>query len=60
MRLGRGEVQAGGCERAGLLCDTFEAVIGAIYLDLDIEGVRKFIYPILEASAEDILMQPQG
>jgi len=56
MRLGRGEVQAGGCERAGLLCDTFEAVIGAIYLDLDIEGVRKFIYPILEASAEDILI----
>ena len=44
MRLGRGEVQAGGCERAGLLCDTFEAVIGAIYLDLDIDGVRKFLF----------------
>ncbi len=33
MRLGRGEVQAGGKERTPLLCDTFEAVIGAIFLD---------------------------
>lgn len=38
MRLGRGEIQAGGYERAGLLCDTFEAVIGALYLEKDIEG----------------------
>lgn len=56
MRLGRGEIQAGGCERSGLLCDTFEALIGAIYLAMDIEGVRKFINPFLEASAEDILV----
>ncbi len=56
MRLGRGEVQAGGCDRSGLLCDTFEAVIGAIYLAMDIDGVRRFINPFLEASAEDILV----
>ena len=30
MRLGRGETQAGGNNRSALLCDTFEAVIGAI------------------------------
>src|SRR5512143_3781618 len=29
MRLGRGEAQAGGKDRTALLCDTFEAVIGA-------------------------------
>ena len=56
IRLGRGEIQAGGGERSGLLCDTFEAVIGAIYLEKDIDGVRRFINPMLETSAEDILI----
>ena len=56
MRLGRGEIQAGGFNRPGLLCDTFEALIGALYLDQDIEGVRKFIEPILAEAADDILI----
>lgn len=56
MRLGKGEIQSKGFARAGLLCDTFEAVIGAIYLDMDIEGVRKFIEPFLIRAAEDILL----
>ena len=55
MRLGRGELQAGGKGRLGLLCDTFEAVIGALYIDKGIEGVIKFISPILERTAEDVL-----
>ncbi len=56
MRLGRGEAQAGGCEKPGLLCDTFEAIIGALYLDQEIDGVRKFLIPFLEIAAEDILI----
>lgn len=56
MRLGRGENQAGGKERPALLCDTFEAVVGAIYLDQGIEGVLTFISPFLLNSAEDILI----
>ncbi len=55
MRLGRGELQAGGKDRSGLLCDTFEAVIGAFISDKGIEGVIKFISPILETTAEDVL-----
>lgn len=55
MRLGRGELQAGGKDHLGLLCDTFEAVIGALYIDKGIEGVTKFISPILERTAEDVL-----
>ncbi len=55
MRLGRGETQAGGNDRSGLLCDTFEAIIGAIYLDQNIEGVLAFIEPMLITAAEDIL-----
>lgn len=56
MRLGRGETQAGGKERPALLCDTFEAVVGATYLDNGIDGVMKFISPFLLESADDILI----
>jgi len=56
MRLGKGESQAGGKERPALLCDTFEAVVGAIYLDQNIEGVIRFISPFLLNSADDILI----
>lgn len=56
MRLGRGELSGGGRERSALLCDCFEAVIGAIYLDMGIDGVWKFIEPILETEAEYILV----
>jgi ribonuclease III len=55
MRLGRGESQAGGRERPALLCDTFEALIGAIFLDQDIEAVKRFISPLLEEAADEIL-----
>jgi ribonuclease III len=56
MRLGRGESQAGGRERAGLLCDTFEALVGALYLDSGIEGVLRFIEPFMIRASEDILI----
>ncbi|MDD5369157.1 MAG: ribonuclease III [Anaerolineaceae bacterium] len=56
MRLGRGEVSAGGRERAALLCDTFEAVIGAIYLNAGIQEVVRFISPFLEEASDYILV----
>jgi len=56
MRLGRGEVQAGGRYRSALLCDTFEAVIGALYLDSGIDAVNAFMHPLLQEAAEDILI----
>jgi ribonuclease-3 len=55
MRLGRGESQSGGHERSALLCDTFEALIGAIYLEAGIEAVTAFIDDLLETSSEIIL-----
>lgn len=55
MRLGRGEVQAGGRHRSALLCDTFEAVVGALYLDSGIQGVDAFVHPLLQEASEDIL-----
>ncbi len=56
MRLGRGELHGGGRERAPLLCDTFEAFIGAIYLDLGLETVIQFISPLLETAADEVLL----
>ena len=43
LRLGHGEESGGGRERASILADAFEAVIGAIYLDGGEEEARKFI-----------------
>ncbi len=56
MRLGRGEAAAGGRDRSALLCDTFEALIGALYLDSGIDAVRKFIIPLLDEAADEAVI----
>ena len=40
---GKGELTTGGKERASILADAFEALIGAIYLDCGIEQARQFV-----------------
>lgn len=52
--LGRGENASGGRERASILADAFEAIIGAIYLDSGIENCRTFILKFLGADLEKI------
>jgi len=47
LRLGRGETSSGGRGVDNLLCGTFEAVIGALYLDAGIPAVEEFIEPLL-------------
>ncbi len=42
IRMGRGEIQAGGQDKDALLCDTFEALVGAIYLSAGIEAAQAF------------------
>ena len=53
--LGHGEDQAGGRERNAILCDAFEALIAAIYLNTDLTTVKDFIYPFLEDQIHIIL-----
>ena len=53
IRLGRGEEM--GRSRPTLLCDTFEAVIGAYFLDAGIEAVRAYVEPLFKLTAEKIL-----
>jgi ribonuclease III len=55
MRLGHGEAENGGRARLPLLGSTFEAVIGAIYLDQDVDRVWKFMDPILETAVKKIM-----
>ena len=55
LRLGRGEVKTGGRIRSSLLCDAFEAFIGAMYLDQGLAPIRVFLFPLLEDAVEDIM-----
>lgn len=43
LRLGRGEEVSGGREKKGLLEDSLEALIAAIYLDGGLEAARQFV-----------------
>lgn len=55
LRLGRGEEVTGGRERVSILADTFEAIIGAIYLDGGLEEAEKFILNSLQETIEDAI-----
>lgn len=54
MRLGRGETDNGGRQRPALLCATFEALVGALYLGAGIEAVQTFVEPFLNRAAHHI------
>jgi ribonuclease-3 len=55
MLLGRGEEVSGGRDRPALLCDAFEALVGALYLDSGWTSVVEFLEPRLEAAVEAAL-----
>ena len=46
--LGKGEEKAGGRKRVSILADAMEAVLGAIYLDSDIDSAREAFMPLLK------------
>ena len=55
IRLGKGEENSGGRKRPSLLCDLFEAFLGALYLDQGLESVSGFltkvVFPKVKAGA---------
>ncbi len=55
LRLGRGEEERGGRERAANLADAFEALIGALYLDGGLEPAQRFIRRLIAPMADAIL-----
>ena len=48
IRLGRGEETTGGRDKSSILADTFEAILGAVYLDLGIEVSSELILRLLD------------
>ena len=55
LRLGHGEEEAGGRERDANLCDAFEALTGALYLDGGLEIVEAFVEPLIGPVAKQTL-----
>jgi ribonuclease-3 len=55
VRLGKGEEQSGGRDKASILADALEAVFGAVYLDLGLDQARTLIErlfrPLMDAYA---------
>lgn len=63
--LGRGEEASGGRERASTLADAFEALLGALFLDTDLETARRFILAEMEEELgrleeEPLEINPKG
>lgn len=59
LQLGPGEETSGGRQRPGILCDIFESVIGAIYIESGLEKARWFVLEqldeyLMQVSAGDV------
>ena len=52
--MSKGEEAGGGRENIGLLANTFEALVGALYLDQGMEAVKKFVHLVLLPKFEQI------
>jgi ribonuclease III len=59
MRMGRGEAASGGRDRDNLLGSTFEALVGAIYLDKGLESVNDFVEPLLGGVRDRVIMRAE-
>jgi len=55
MRLGQGAMKDGGRDNPSLLCDTFEAMIGAYYLDSKMNSVRAYVKKLFNPVAKSML-----
>ncbi|RMD50132.1 MAG: ribonuclease III [Candidatus Thermofonsia bacterium] len=57
LRLGYGEAESGGRERIPLLCASFEAVVGAMYLDQGLPAVEALIDRLIGPALDKILRE---
>ncbi len=47
IKVGVGETKDGGAEKKAIMADVFEALLGAIYLDLGYTKVKQFVYDVI-------------
>ncbi len=60
LRLGRGEVVTGGREKASILSDALEAVLGALYVEAGFERAREVVLSHWTSLIEDRVKLPGG
>jgi ribonuclease III len=60
LRLGKGEEASGGRDKASLLEDTFEAVVGAVYLDRGLAYLKEILVPVFSSLVDDSLARGSG
>ena len=59
IRFGRSEAMSDGVHKASILADTFEAILGAIYLDSDIETAKKWVLDLFVDLLENFEIKPE-
>ncbi len=57
--IGKGEEQHGGRTRDSLLCASFEALVGALYLERGLDAVREFVTPFIEETAPIVSLEEE-
>ena len=65
LMMGKGEIESGGKGRDSTLADTFEALMGAIYLDGGLQVSNNFLIPLIEdeySEPDELVMElnPKG
>lgn len=56
LRLGKGAIKDGGRNNPALLCDVFEAMIGAYYLDSGLEAVKDYVQSMFQDIAAEMIL----
>ncbi|ROZ63165.1 ribonuclease III [Kocuria soli] len=60
IRLGKGEIRTNGQDKASILADTMESLIGAVYLTHGIERARAFVLGMIVPLLEDDFVIHEG
>lgn len=59
LMMGRGEESSGGRERSSTLGDSFEALVGGIYLDGGLRAAKRFILTVAAKNLEAVSLEPE-
>jgi ribonuclease III len=57
--LGKGEEATGGRRRMSTLADAFEALLGAVYLDVGYDGARSLVLRLFQKEIESLARSPE-
>ncbi|BDR54200.1 ribonuclease 3 [Bombiscardovia apis] len=52
--LGNGERESGGADKDSILCDTVEALIGAVFVEHGIDGARKTVHLLVDDTLAEV------